>query len=293
MNRTLDAAPGLQPLITPTLGSAGHVPIKEPVFATHLEQSISDHETDTAYASTPVAAPSHRAAERSRPDVSVDTMTPTPIPAAPAPTLHASSLSAAPPRVPAHMPPSFEIVGPEPASRHAARREDIDIPAHPAVVSTGKSTPASPPMVEHEQEIANRAIRPTTPPSHQQTAHALTLQPQLDREGSYQVRPLPASAMPRTGHEVEPETARPDEIFLSGLVRPAVIAEFDSKTDQRMDQRTRSASTTAPTIRVNIGRIEVRAIAPATAPAAPRQRARPGPLLSLEDYLRQRNGRSR
>jgi hypothetical protein len=50
----------------------------------------------------------------------------------------------------------------------------------------------------------------------------------------------------------------------------------------------------APTIRVSIGRIEVRAITPPPAPPVQRARsARPGPELSLDDYLKQRNGRQR
>jgi hypothetical protein len=49
-----------------------------------------------------------------------------------------------------------------------------------------------------------------------------------------------------------------------------------------------------PTIRVSIGRIEVRAITPPPAPPVqPARSARPGPELSLDDYLKQRNGRQR
>jgi hypothetical protein len=47
----------------------------------------------------------------------------------------------------------------------------------------------------------------------------------------------------------------------------------------------------APPIRVTIGRVEVRAImAP---PASPRAVRRPRPALSLEDYLKQREGGKR
>ena|SRR5947209_13927536 len=45
----------------------------------------------------------------------------------------------------------------------------------------------------------------------------------------------------------------------------------------------------APTIRITIGRIEVRAVT-SSAPAERRAPARPKPMLSLEDYLQQRNG---
>lgn len=50
----------------------------------------------------------------------------------------------------------------------------------------------------------------------------------------------------------------------------------------------------APAIRVSIGRIEVRAATPPPVPAAqPAASARPGPALSLDDYLKRRNGGQR
>ena len=57
-----------------------------------------------------------------------------------------------------------------------------------------------------------------------------------------------------------------------------------------------AAESPAPTIRVDIGRIEVRAITPPPPMSPPAQRtapARPGTALSLDDYLKQRNGRQR
>ena len=45
----------------------------------------------------------------------------------------------------------------------------------------------------------------------------------------------------------------------------------------------------APTIKITIGRVDVRAIMPA-APAPRPAPARPSPALSLEDYLKQREG---
>jgi hypothetical protein len=45
----------------------------------------------------------------------------------------------------------------------------------------------------------------------------------------------------------------------------------------------------APTIRVNIGRIDVRAITPHPPPVRRDAPARSGPVLSLDAYLQQRN----
>jgi hypothetical protein len=50
-----------------------------------------------------------------------------------------------------------------------------------------------------------------------------------------------------------------------------------------------TAKESTPTIRVNIGRIEVCAVMPA-APSSRQQRKRETPIMSLQDYLKQRNG---
>ena len=60
------------------------------------------------------------------------------------------------------------------------------------------------------------------------------------------------------------------------------------------EPRVAAPESSAPAIRVTIGRIEVRAITPP--PMPPTQRtlpARPGPELSLDDYLKQHNGGQR
>lgn len=74
------------------------------------------------------------------------------------------------------------------------------------------------------------------------------------------------------------------------IARPPAVA---SQADRRADSSARQQSEDdAPSvIRVTIGRVEVRAVMPAAAPAAPAPRpARTGPTLSLEDYLKQRDG---
>lgn len=53
------------------------------------------------------------------------------------------------------------------------------------------------------------------------------------------------------------------------------------------------SSLPAPTIQVTIGRIEVRAISPPVTVTQAQRARTPGPALSLEDYLKQRNGGQR
>lgn len=73
-----------------------------------------------------------------------------------------------------------------------------------------------------------------------------------------------------------------------GVVRPQLNDELERGP---REPRVAAPEPPAPTIRVAIGRIEVRAIT--RPPAPPTQRtapARPGSALSLDDYLKQRNG---
>jgi hypothetical protein len=63
-------------------------------------------------------------------------------------------------------------------------------------------------------------------------------------------------------------------------------------TSQHLSALVSEAASSTPTIRVTIGRIDVRAITPPAPPPRPKQ-ARPGPTLSLDDYARQRKGGER
>jgi hypothetical protein len=79
-------------------------------------------------------------------------------------------------------------------------------------------------------------------------------------------------------------------------IAPRIV---DHSPDQRREQAPRETRAfapepPAPTIRVAIGRIEVRAITPPPAPPPRRESpVRSGPALSLDDYLKQRNGGQR
>ena len=78
--------------------------------------------------------------------------------------------------------------------------------------------------------------------------------------------------------------------LLTPAIAPVPRAPFASR--ERASAKTRFASEAesfpAPVIHVTIGRVEVRAILPAV--QAPQPPARPSPKLSLDDYLRSRNG---
>jgi hypothetical protein len=77
-------------------------------------------------------------------------------------------------------------------------------------------------------------------------------------------------------------------------IQPLMIRPHVSRTDEASSRANEAANeasgeTAAPVIRVTIGRIDVRAV---SAPAPPARRQAPSaPKLSLDEYLRSRNGR--
>jgi hypothetical protein len=70
--------------------------------------------------------------------------------------------------------------------------------------------------------------------------------------------------------------------------RPQPLARADD-SNARASEAANKGETAASTIRVTIGRVDVRAVTASTPP--PRRETPPAPKLSLEEYLRSRSGR--
>lgn len=116
--------------------------------------------------------------------------------------------------------------------------------------------------------------------------------------------PSPDQPIPTSIAGTEPVSPVPEDALLSSpgglpvqqILRPRVVlsesqppsaVESPTKGDRRRGSP--EPATAASTIRVTIGRVEVRAnLPPAAAPHS--KPARPGPMLSLDDYLKQRDG---
>ncbi len=84
----------------------------------------------------------------------------------------------------------------------------------------------------------------------------------------------------------------PEQIRVESLLRPPILSEPPVSSRQvveQLPQQLINSQVEQPTIKVTIGRIEVRAM---TAPPAqaPQQRKKTQPSLSLDDYLKQRAG---
>lgn len=100
---------------------------------------------------------------------------------------------------------------------------------------------------------------------------------------------LPASP-PSVRAAAEPLLARLDTVApppASGLLSPRIEPAFPAMPPPLVS----TGSGAAPAIHVTIGRIEVRATPPPSASSPARRRASGPPAMSLQDYLRQRDGR--
>jgi hypothetical protein len=144
---------------------------------------------------------------------------------------------------------------------------------------------------QHSTEEASVRVRPlldgadveqkskTTQPSR-----SSVLQPQTNFESSRAVQPTASTAQPIS--RVRPQLSTPTDIY------PQRHAQLDSGQSMFADRREAASGREAPTptIEVTIGRIEVRG---SSQPEKPKSRSKPaqrGPALSLNDYLKQRQG---
>ena len=114
----------------------------------------------------------------------------------------------------------------------------------------------------------------------------------------YRVRAGLAPALEGVRSIARPSGVSPALVAKSSIVEPGFPSIYPSihtrQTEITAAGKRAAAqlpeSHDAPTIKVTIGRIEVRAVTPTPTPPAPVKAQRSQPTLSLDDYLKQRNG---
>jgi hypothetical protein len=168
---------------------------------------------------------------------------------------------------------------PEPfhPAKSGPTRRDVDTASSHRVLP--EDLPSDPSAAEGASDQA--IPRPIRTLVEQDRGATLPPQPSPSMQGSILESEAPLD------HPAPPDTL---------LVAPRTILPQLNGHVERGPWETRVAAPEppAPTIRVAIGRIEVRAITPPPTPPAQRATpARPGPTLSLDDYLKQRNGGQR
>ncbi len=158
-------------------------------------------------------------------------------------------------------------------------RQDDALPAAPHTLS--ESLPLGPPAAE---DGAGRAIPRLvgTLAGHAQSA-TLPPRPSPDTQASLDASGGTIESEATSDHPAQPEE-RP---AAPGTVRPRINVHVERGP---REPRVAAPESSTPTTRVSIGRIEVRSITPPPRTPPERPLAPSDPVLSLDDYLKQRNG---
>jgi hypothetical protein len=232
----------------------------------------------------PPAAPSTTVMRATQQPAS-PTPTPPTLPAAlPSPLYHAST-----PRLtssePARLPRRQQPVDDNPAAKSALSRQPALSPAMSVNV-----IPASP-YYQAEPQPAREIHTPTLIREHITLLQSVTKTPPQPTPTLVEiVREQPIQPLPQVtaASAITPEPAS-QPATAPAAIRPEQIKPFTPVHDRPAHHQTpvTPPPEPTPTVQITIGRIEVRATSP---PAKAEQKQTQTPVLSLDDYLRQRNG---
>jgi hypothetical protein len=183
-------------------------------------------------------------------------------------------------------------------------------PAAPAPIVAGDASGPAPPRAGGDRPVANeRAGRRSTPgqelppPTPARLAEQQGVGPQIESTArAAPIAPLITPAVTSAGGTRQPNAAAPMLIESAAPASPTTLLIAPMAVPARETRQPDSAAPTmpatkelaaereqAPTIKITIGRVDVRAVMPA-APAPRPAPARRDPQLSLDDYLKRRSG---
>ena len=187
------------------------------------------------------------------------------------------------------------VVRPRPAARFEPypleEPESLPVAGAPELDLKGGAAEPAAPTVRTEPPPPGKPL-PARKPAGEETGHAAPvvspapIEARVEAREQELVRPSPVASTTHTVPRGWParEVARPERIVQR---RAATVRPASRLTAARRATPVKQISDEPPPVRVTIGRIEVRAVAPPTqAPPGPAPR-RPAPL-SLDEYLEQR-----
>lgn len=198
------------------------------------------------------------------------------------PVIQPSTIDSSPPTSP-------EVTAQPPAWRMAQQESDHKMLTPP---SPGGGETYQPPRVTAErnrESTREPAIQPISIESSPPTSPEMTAQQSAERmiqhESDHEMLTPPSTGDGETYQSPRATAERSREVTHKPAIQPIPIEQIvpPDKTQPRASEPAEPA-----VIRVTIGRIEVRATTPPL-PPAPRKRPQ-GPTLTLDDYLKQRNG---
>jgi hypothetical protein len=274
LSNEAEPAPTLRPRLPARFESllqAGDT-LREPLDS-DSPQVVPTERVASTEAPTPSSMPARRFAPAGPlsnlpPDISPQTPAPSPLDTAPAASPRQQNQPQAPQTVsplPSLPAPPMQNVAPAPVAPSSAPSPD-PFPAVPVQSAPTREYPMplsepAPPRAQtgfdKEEAILLPEVKPTVRPSEQ-----------MSRAKSEESRAEPSP--------VRPASVRDEPLFHPRRPEPVIMATSAEK------QR-------APIVRVTIGRIEVHAATPPSPPPTT-PRPEPRPALSLEDYLKRRNG---
>lgn len=208
------------------------------------------------------------------------------VPAAPQPALPTLTPPAPQPASPSPLPPTPTL---RPASSEPAPPPQKQPPVNDAPAAIQPSPPRQPVLAPP----APVNVTPTSlhhraePPPAKETHPPVIIREQITR--LKQVVESPAPSIPPLVETVREQPIQPSPP-VKAAIRPEQIKPFIPANGRPSNHQppVTPPPEPAPTIQITIGRIEVRATPPP--PAKVEQKQPRTPVLSLDDYLRQRNG---
>jgi len=171
--------------------------------------------------------------------------------------------------------PALTLSGPKPRIPTSVNETEAALPARENRPLF--SLPLHPDIPDHAPLLV--------PPHGERSGITVTREAAPEQGRSQAAFTASADSLPSSPDESPAQQIFRPRVVLSERQTPSAV-EAPTKGDRRRGAP--ESATAAPTIRVTIGRVEVRANLPPTA-AARSKPARPGPMLSLDDYLKRRN----
>jgi hypothetical protein len=220
------------------------------------------------------------------------------------PRLGTTAPSAAPPPLPVRAAPSQPSLSPAnpPITQSVPPSLVVQAVEQPAIEQPMLAPPKVPAATAPPPPPAITALGPPRAPGPDPVRPVLRAVPTPAAEALPTVSPRPGGRVPidPVEREISSSAKRDDQVVVDlplrdkeAAIAPASVraaSAAPTPADETAVEKTDAAIVeprAAPVIRVTIGRIEVRAVAP---PAPPEPRRAPPPALSLEEYLR-RGGR--
>ena len=185
--------------------------------------------------------------------------------------------------------------------RAATRRSRIPLETRPETLHRAEPGPTQRDALSTSQRVLPENL-PFSPPSTGDEPGQAAFRPigtLVDHGQGATLPPVPSpgteAPLDANGATSEPEATLAPPTVASPVMPRIVRPRSDGHLERgSREPRVAAPEPPAPTIRVAIGRIEVRAITPPPTPPAQRTTpARPSPALSLDEYLKQRNGGQR